>query len=101
MVYPCLKQDSFSIEVIESLEKFKNYLRYKRYSKNTLKSYTESLKVFFNFFHEKTIHEINNEDVVFFNTEYIMKSKLSATYQNQLVNGLKLFFREVKIELWR
>ena len=93
---PLFKQERFSIEVIENLEKFKEYLRYKRYSENTIKSYTESLKVFFNFYKEKSIDELTNENVVFFNTEYIMKKKLSATYQNQLVNALKLFFREVQ-----
>lgn len=93
---PLYNQERLSGEVIEKIEEFKKYLRYKRYSESTLKSYTESLMVFFNFFHEKSFHEINNEDVVFFNTEYIMKKKLSTAYQNQLVNGLKLFFREVE-----
>lgn len=93
---PLFWQERLSGEVIEKVEEFKRYMRYKRYSENTIKSYTESLIVFFNFFHEKSIHDINNEDVVFFNTEYILKKKLSATYQNQLVNGLKLFFREVQ-----
>ena len=90
------KYEKLSSEVIESLAVFKKYMIYKRYSENTIKSYTELLIVFFNFFHEKSLQEINNEDFVFFNTEYIMKRKLSSSYQNQLVNGLKLFFREVQ-----
>lgn len=93
---PLFKQENLSSEVIQKIEEFKQYMRYKRYSESTVKTYTEALKVFFNFFHEKSIHEINNEDVVFFNTEYIMKKKLSISYQNQIVNGLKLFFREVQ-----
>lgn len=90
------KHEKLSNEVIESLDIFKKYMTYRRYSGNTIKTYSESLIVFFNFFHTMKLQEINNEDVVFFNTEYIIKRKLSSTYQNQLVNALKLFYEEVQ-----
>lgn len=34
-----------------------------------------------------------NKDIIHFNNEYILKRKLSSTYQNQFVNSLKLFYR--------
>lgn len=84
------------------LEKFKQYLRSKRYSESTIGTYSEALKSFLVFYREKLIAEITNEDVIVYNNEYILKNNLSASYQNQIVNAIKLFFktiRETKIEI--
>jgi integrase/recombinase XerD len=71
---------------------FKRHLQSKRYSQNTIKVYSESLVVFFGYFKEKPIEEISNKDIIAFNNDYILENKLSASYQNQLVNALKLFY---------
>ncbi|WP_281635783.1 tyrosine-type recombinase/integrase [Flavobacterium marginilacus] len=91
-----------SAEGIENIEKFKQWLRSKRYSENTLITYSEALKSFLIFYREKPIAEITNEDITIFNNEYILKNDLSASYQNQIINAVKLFFqtiRETKIEI--
>ena len=91
-----------SEEGIEQMKKFIQWLSSKRYSPNTIKTYSEALKSFLVFYREKTIAEINNEDVVIYNNEYILKNNLSSSYQNQIVNAIKLFFstvRETKIEI--
>nr|WP_314895600.1 site-specific integrase [uncultured Flavobacterium sp.] len=91
-----------SPEGIVHIEKFKQWLRSKRYSESTLTTYSEALKSFLIFYREKPITEINNEDVIIYNNEYILKNNLSASYQNQIVNAIKLFFktiRETKIEV--
>ena len=91
-----------SEEGIIQIEKFKQWLRSKRYSESTLKTYSDALKSFLVFYRNKTIAEITNEDVIIYNNEYILKNKLSASYQNQIVNAIKLFFktvRETKIEI--
>jgi integrase/recombinase XerD len=91
-----------SAEGIAQIEKFKQWLRSKRYSESTLTTYSEALKSFLVFYREKPISEITNEDVIIYNNEYILKNKLSASYQNQIVNAIKLFFktiRETKIEV--
>ena len=72
---------------------FKNYLNYRRYSQNTVKTYSDALEVFFRFFNDKPPEIINIEDLIQFNTEYILKKKLSASYQNQVINAIKLFYR--------
>ena len=77
---------------IARLEKFRNWLFSRRYSESTIKSYTEATWTFLSFFHDRDISTISNEDVIRFNNEYILKKKLSASYQNQMVNALKLFF---------
>jgi integrase/recombinase XerD len=91
-----------SQEGIEQIEKFKQWLRSKRYSDNTIKTYSEALKSFLTFFRNKSVFEITNDDVVLYNNEYILKNKLSASYQNQIVNAIKLYFKtiqNIKIEL--
>jgi len=84
------------------LHKFKNWMLSKRYSQNTVKTYTEALGNFLYFFKEKSVIEITNEDLIEFNNEYILRKNLSASYQNQIVNAIKLFYSTVqgkKIEI--
>ena len=72
---------------------FKNYLNYRRYSQNTVKTYSDALEVFFRFFNDRPPEIINIDDLFQFNTEYILKKNLSASYQNQVINAIKLFYR--------
>ena len=91
-----------SLEGIAQIERFKQWLRSKRYSESTLTTYSEALKSFLVFYREKPIADITNEDVIIYNNDYILKNKLSASYQNQIVNAIKLFFktiRETKIDV--
>lgn len=91
-----------STEGIAQIEKFKHWLLSRRYSDSTIIIYTEALKWFLTFYNNKAIAEINNDDVIRYNNEYILNNNLSASFQNQIINAIKLFFttiRETKIEL--
>lgn len=91
-----------SAEGTVQIEKFRYWLLSKRYSENTIKTYTEALKSFLIFYNEKPVAEITNDDVIRYNNEYILNNNLSASYQNQIVNAIKLFFKTVldtKIEI--
>jgi integrase/recombinase XerD len=85
-----------ALDKIEQIEKFKRYLSTKRYSENTIKTYTEALKTFLLFYNDKEVGSINNEDVVNFYQHYIIKKKLSSSFQNQIVNAIKLYFSTIK-----
>ncbi len=78
------------------IEKFRQWLQSKRYSPNTVKTYTDALKSFLTFFREKSVFEITNADVILYNNEYILKNNLSASYQNQIVNAIKLYFKIIQ-----
>lgn len=93
---PLLSTTTPSEEGIIQIEKFKQWLLSKRYSPSTIKTYSEALKSFLIFFREKPIGEITNEDVIVYNNEYILKNKLSSSYQNQIVNAIKLFFQTIR-----
>jgi len=91
-----------SAEGILQISEFKKWLQSKRYSLNTIKTYTDALKSFLTFYAQKNIHDIDNKDVIHFNNEYILKNNLSSSYQNQIVNAIKLYFssiQEKKIEI--
>lgn len=85
-----------STEGIEQIEKFKQWLRSKRYSESTITTYTEALKSFLVFYRDKAVADINNEDVIIYNNEHILKNNLSASFQNQTVNAIKLFFQTIR-----
>lgn len=72
---------------------FKSYMNYRRYSLNTIKTYTEALEVFFRFHFNKKPESLTIDDIVHFNNAYIMQKNLSASYQNQVINAIKLFYR--------
>jgi integrase/recombinase XerD len=74
------------------INSFEKHLQSKRYSASTIKTYVDSLATFFRFFHAKPIHEIDNEDLIHFNNEYILAQQLSQSFQNQIVNAIKLFY---------
>lgn len=85
-----------SIESMKKTEKFKSWMRSRRYSESTVNTYSEALTIFLRFFSGKKLEEITNEDLINFNNNYILKNGLSASYQNQLVNSIKLFFQTIQ-----
>lgn len=68
-------------KTLEEISKFSNWLKSKRYSDNTIKTYTEALKSFLMFFEFKSPEAITNEDVIIYNNDFILKNKLSSSYQ--------------------
>jgi integrase/recombinase XerD len=86
----------------QAIDTFKQHLRSKRYSESTIGTYSEALRSFLVFYNTKPIAELTNEDIIIYNNEYILKNNLSASYQNQIVNAIKLYFkliRETKIDI--
>ncbi|CAG0970337.1 Tyrosine recombinase XerD [Flavobacteriales bacterium] len=91
-----LKNEELSKEALDKIEKFRFWLRSKRYSPNTIETYTDAMRSFLRFFSEKNIQEICNEDLIIFNNEYILANHYSESFQNQVVNAVKLFFKTVE-----
>lgn len=85
-----------SVEAQQKIEQFKYWMRSRRYSESTIATYTDALRAFLKFYRDVPVAQITNEGVIHFNNEFILKHKLSASYQNQVVNAIKLFFRTVE-----
>ena len=71
-------------------------MRSRRYSDSTIGTYTDALRTFLKFYSSKTISEISNDDLITFNNHYIIANHFSASYQNQVVNAVKLFFGKIE-----
>lgn len=74
---------------------FRQWLNHKRYSISTIDTYCEAVRIFMKYVYPKNPQEVVVDDMVSFVNEYIIANGLSYSYQNQFVNGAKLFFREV------
>jgi len=70
-----------------------DWMRSKRYSDNTVRVYGETLHQFLLFQEGRPIVDWVQEDVIRYNTECILRRGLSASFQNQVVNALKLFLK--------
>lgn len=74
------------------IKRFEQFLTSKRFAESTIKTYIGTLRVFLNFFKDIPISELNNQDIIRFNNDYILAKRLSNSYQNQTVNAIKKFF---------
>jgi len=83
-------------ETLKKIEELKQWMRSRRYSESTIGTYTDALRTFLRYTGDKSISEIGNQDIILFNNHYILANKLSASYQNQVVNAIKLFFKIVE-----
>lgn len=95
-ISPSHKLPALSVEQINRVKIFSDWMRSRRYSESTVTTYTEALVIFFRYFHDKSVEQITNEDLIVFNNLYILANNLSASYQNQVVNAVKLFFRTIQ-----
>jgi integrase/recombinase XerD len=75
---------------------FVAWMRSRRYSERTIKTYTDSIRTFLRFNSAKPVEEISNDDLVGFNNQYILANSYSSSFQNQVVNAVKLFYRMIE-----
>ncbi len=75
---------------------FKKWLVSRRYAGSTILTYIDALKIFIRYYGQTPIEELDNQSLIDFNNNYIMANKFSASFQNQIVNAIKLFFSTVE-----
>jgi site-specific recombinase XerD len=78
-----------SIEALFELEKA---LVLKQYSESSIKVYKKMFSVFLSKFMHRDLKEVTKEDIEGFVYELIKKHKISESYQNQLINGIKAYY---------
>jgi len=88
--------EQLTAEHHKKVKEFIYCLKSSRYAENTIETYVDALKTFLVFYKEKAIPEITNQDIIIFNNEYILNKKLSHSFQNQVINALKLFFNLIE-----
>lgn len=90
---------ALSEEVESKVEAYRRWLTQKRYSASTIKTYVEATRLFLRFNAPLTSADISAftaDDINRFNHDYMIKENLSQSYQNQVVNALKLFFKTIE-----
>jgi len=80
----------------DQINTFKAWLTAGRYSPSTVKTYSEALSIFLRYFHDTDISTITNDHLIKFNNEYILKNGFSASFQNQIINAIKSYFRQMQ-----
>lgn len=80
----------------KKLDQFKEWLKSRRYAESTIITYVGALQTFLRFYSFKEVNEITNNDVIRFNNDYILAKNYSASFQNQVVNAIKLFFKKIE-----
>jgi site-specific recombinase XerD len=75
----------------EYLEKLKLI----RYSENTIRTYTTAFTDFINYYSKKDLLEITEDDIKTYLLYLIEKRKVSASFQNQVINAIKFYYEKV------
>lgn len=86
----------------EVIRSYTNFLKGRRYSHSTVSVYGTMIVEFVIFCQNKTVNEINNNDVELFCQQFIAKSNYSISYQRQFIGAIKLFaehFTNCKLDL--
>ena len=83
-------------EIESKLSFFETWLRNQRYSDKTIVTYVKAITIFFEFFGNTLPEQITIADFHCFNKDYVLKNRYSASYQNQLINAIKLFYLKVE-----
>lgn len=76
----------------EAIEFLKDHLNSHRYSGRTGETYIALLGLFFRFFNDRTPDEITQNDVADFINDFIIKNGFSASYQNQMISAIKMYY---------
>ncbi len=93
---PVLTLAALNAEDISEIESFRQWMEQKRYSDSTVETYVMAIGMFLRFIKPKTSAEAINEDMRRFVYQYMIPRKLSFSYQNQVVNAAKLFFKLIR-----
>ena len=70
-------------------------LRELRYSTNTIDSYTFMFKEFINYYPDKELGDITEEEIIGYLQYLVTERKISTSYQNQAINAIKFYYERV------
>jgi integrase/recombinase XerD len=88
-----IRDRELTVGTMTGIEIVRRYLNEKRYSKNTVETYISLLELFFKYFYDKAPVDINEEDISDFFHDFIVYHKYSASYHNQLISAIKMYYK--------
>jgi integrase/recombinase XerD len=75
------------------IQALREWMEHRRYSPRTIQVYIQALNTFLSFFPDKSVGDLHTKDLIEFNNRYIIQRGCSVSYQNQVINALRLFFK--------
>ncbi len=97
-----MNRNELPLEKKQAINEYSRWMRQRRYADQTIKTYVSMLIVFFSHYPEKAIDKISLKNIEDFNYYFIIQKGFSASYQNQMINAIKLFYLKmqgIKMEL--
>jgi site-specific recombinase XerD len=76
-------------------EEYENLLKRRRYSPNTIKTYISLFRDFINYFPDKRVEAITEEDIRKYQDYLVTVRKVSTSTQNQAINAIKFYLEKV------
>jgi integrase/recombinase XerD len=76
-------------------DEFLKTLKLKDYSIRTIRSYRSMLQLFLNYYRDRSLEELRDEDVREYLLYLVDKKKVSQSYQNQAINAIKFYYEQV------
>jgi site-specific recombinase XerD len=80
---------------LEALDAMQRKLEIARYSQNTIETYLNATKLFFQHFPKKDPKDIRTEDIEAYQHELATVRKVSNSYLNQVVNAVRYYYKDV------
>jgi integrase/recombinase XerD len=87
-----IRSRPLSKKALDGLDMLIWYLDENRYSPRTRESYLAMLEFFFRYFSPKEPADITEDEISKFLYDFIIRLGYSATYQNQMVSAIKIYY---------
>jgi integrase/recombinase XerD len=88
-----IRNRDLSEEILKGIENATRFMAEKRYSSRSIETYKSMLELFFKYFDGKDPVYISEEDISDFFHDYIIQHGYSASYHNQLISAIKIFYQ--------
>jgi integrase/recombinase XerD len=88
-----IRKRDLSEEILRGIENASRFMAEKRYSSRSIETYKSQLELFFKYFEGKEPFSISEEDISNFFHDYIILHGYSASYHNQLISAIKMFYQ--------
>lgn len=77
---------------MKSMQKFLNFMKVRRYSPKTIQTYSALVEQFLKKLGSHSAEKLTDNDLVRYITKFYIDKGVSRSYQNQVVNALKLYY---------
>ena len=77
-------------------QKLMNFMVLKNYSQSTIRIYTDHISTFLNNWKGGEIKDLSSEEIAKYVHSTLIQTNYSRSYQNQMINAIKLYYRVIQ-----